>query len=98
MNLIYLLLLLLLIILMIEIKRKETLYIIEEEDKIRFLLTDNTYLIIDLNKNCKVSKLECIKTVLKNYSKELSNIVDTIIYVDHKKKDINSELLDIIKQ
>jgi len=78
-------------------ERVNTLYILEEDGKIKFLLFEEVYLVIDINKNCKVSKIDCIKEVLAHHSTELSKFVDNIIYLAPEKEHLNREFLNILK-
>ena len=94
---IYLLLFFIFLALLFKRDRRDILYIIEEDNIIRFLISEETYLIIDIKRNCKVSKIDCIKAILKKYSKELSSIVYNIIYVGKNKKSLNQQLIDILQ-
>jgi len=97
MNLIYFILFLVILVIFLRNPKKEVLYIIEEGNIIKFLISEDIYLIIDINKNCKVSKIDCIKSIIKKHSKELSSMVYNIIYVGKNKKSLNLQLIDILQ-
>jgi len=80
--------------------RKEVLTILEEEDTLHLLLSQDNYWKLDISKikDDEIKIKEALEKIIKERAFELKNLVESINFIDGKDREFEEHLLNLIEK